>query len=136
MNNMKDLPLSEIQLISALISPSWSILAILVFLISEFCVWVLPSISRPPLVLYRSEYDPEHQYDLHYHYQLISTWIVLSNWSGSVSLYTMPQYPGSIHPRKFPGENEAYKISDRWKRFGFSTSPVCIDNLSHPERNF
>ena len=48
----------------------------------------------------------------------------------------LPQYPSWIHPGKFPGENEAYKISPRWNRFGFSTSPVCIGNLSHPERNF
>ena len=28
------------------------------------------------------------------------------------------------------------KISRQWKRFGFCSSPVCIGNLSHPERNF
>ena len=41
----------------------------------------------------------------------------------------------TYHPGKFAGENEAYKISLRWNRFGFSTSPVCIGNLSLPERN-
>ena len=49
---------------------------------------------------------------------------------------TLPQYPGWIHPGTFPGENEAYKISPRWKRFRLSTFPVCIGNLSHPVRNF
>ena len=49
--------------------------------------------------------------------------------------YTLSQYPGWIHPGKFPGENDAYKISPRWKRFEFSTSPVCIGNLSLLERN-
>ena len=49
---------------------------------------------------------------------------------------TLPQYPGWINLRKFPGGNEAYKISPRWTRFGFSTSPVCIGNLSHSEKNF
>ena len=49
---------------------------------------------------------------------------------------TLPQYPGWIHPGKLPGENEIYKIIPRWKRFGFSTSPVCIGNLSLSERNF
>ena len=49
---------------------------------------------------------------------------------------TLPQYPSWIHPGKFPGENEAYKISPRRKTFWFSTSPVCIGNLSLPERNY
>ena len=50
--------------------------------------------------------------------------------------HILPQHPSWIHPGKFPGENEAYKISPQWKRFEFSTSPVCIGNLSHPEKNF
>ena len=50
--------------------------------------------------------------------------------------YILPHHPGWIHPVKFISENEAYKISLRWKRFGFSTSPVCIGNLSHLKRNF
>ena len=50
--------------------------------------------------------------------------------------HILPQYPGLIHPGKFPGENEAYKMSPQWKRFGFSTSAVCIGNLSQPEKNF
>ena len=48
----------------------------------------------------------------------------------------LPHYPSWIHPGKFPSDNEAYKISPHWKRFGFSTSPVCIGNVSHPDRNF
>ena len=54
---------------------------------------------------------------------------------GLVTIYTLSQYPGWIHPGTFPGENDAYKISPPWKRFEFSTSPVCIGNLSLPERN-
>ena len=57
-------------------------------------------------------------------------------WHDNNIQYILPEYPGWIHPGKLPGENEAYKISPQWKRFEFSTSPVCIGNLSHPERNF
>ena len=53
-----------------------------------------------------------------------------------IHLDILPQYPGWIHPRKFPGENEAYKTSPRWKKLRFFTSPVYIGNLSHPEKNF
>ena len=50
--------------------------------------------------------------------------------------HILPQYPGWIHPGKFPGENEAYKKSPQWKSFGFSTSAVCIGSLIHLEKNF
>ena len=49
------------------------------------------------------------------------------------------------HPALVPRLNPPRKVS-RWKwgiqsqssrkRFGFSTSPLCIGNLSHPEKNF
>ena len=47
---------------------------------------------------------------------------------------TLTQYPGWIHPGKFSGANEAYKISPQWRRFGF-WGGFCIGNLSLPERN-
>ena len=49
--------------------------------------------------------------------------------------YILLQYPW-IHPGSFPDENEANEISSRWKRFLFSTSPMCVGNLSLPERYF
>ena len=64
---------------------------------------------------------------------IVSCWSLI--WLLS-DIYTLPQHPDWIHPGKFRGENEAYKISPWWKRFGFSTSPVCIGNSSLLESNF
>ena len=63
---------------------------------------------------------------------IVSCWSLI--WLLS-DIYTLPQHPDWIHPGKFRGENEAYKISPWWKRFGFSTSPVCIGNSSLLESN-
>ena len=64
---------------------------------------------------------------------IVSCWSLI--WLLS-DIYTLPQHPDWILPGKFRGENEAYKISPWWKRFGFSTSPVCIGNSSLLESNF
>ena len=64
---------------------------------------------------------------------IVSCWSLI--WLLS-DIYILPQHPDWIHPGKFRGENEAYKISPWWKRFGFSTSPVCIGNSSLLESNF
>ena len=64
---------------------------------------------------------------------IVSCWSLI--WLLS-DIYTLPQHPDWIHPGKFRGENEAYKISPWWKRFGFSTSSVCIGNSSLLESNF
>ena len=64
---------------------------------------------------------------------IVSCWSLI--WLLS-DIYTLPQHPDWIHPGKFRGENEAYKISPWWKRFGLSTSPVCIGNSSLLESNF
>ena len=64
-------------------------------------------------------------------FSLLTFQLLLCKWNDTLS-----QYAGWIHSGKFPGENEAYKINPWWNRFGFSTSPVCIGNLSLPERNF
>ena len=64
---------------------------------------------------------------------IVSCWSLI--WLLS-DIYTLPQHPDWIHPGKFRSENEAYKISPWWKRFGFSTSPVCIGNSSLLESNF
>ena len=48
---------------------------------------------------------------------------------------TLSQYPCSIHPGEFPGENLFCKITPRRKTFGFITSLAILYNLLHPVEN-
>ena len=62
-----------------------------------------------------------------YEFNLIITIAYVNN--------TLSQYPGWIHPRKFPGEYLFHKIITRGNTFGFFTSPTILHNLFHPVKN-
>ena len=64
---------------------------------------------------------------MEYYWMTVLEWLI--KW---YLLDTLSQYPGWIHPGKFPSENLFREITPRRKRLGFFTSPTILYNLFHP----
>ena len=67
---------------------------------------------------------------MEYYWMTVLEWLI--KW---YLLDTLSQYPGWIHPGKFPSENLFREITPRRKRLGFFTSPTILYNLFHPGKS-
>ena len=67
---------------------------------------------------------------MEYYWMTVLEWLI--KW---YLLDTLSQYPGWIHPGKFPSENLFREITPRRKRLGFCTSPTILYNLFHPGKS-